>query len=66
MVPVEGRAHELSAEALRDLIRSRADAGQISSFAVPDRIELVDSIPKTSVGKIDKKQIRAQWTDGAR
>jgi non-ribosomal peptide synthetase component E (peptide arylation enzyme) len=27
---------------------------------VPDRVYFVDAIPKTSVGKLDKKVIRAQ------
>jgi non-ribosomal peptide synthetase component E (peptide arylation enzyme) len=26
-----------------------------------DRIELLDTLPKTSVGKIDKKALRAQF-----
>ena len=37
-----------------------ADRGAISKYAVPDRVYFVDSIPKTSVGKLDKKVIRAQ------
>ena len=32
--------------------------GVISKWAVPDRIVVVESIPKTSVGKLDKKEIR--------
>lgn len=33
--------------------------GQISKWAVPDEIIFVQEIPKTSVGKIDKKRIRS-------
>ena len=29
--------------------------------ALPERIEQVEAIPKTSVGKLDKKAIRAQY-----
>ena len=31
-----------------------------SKWATPGRIEMVDEIAKTSVGKIDKKRLRAQ------
>ena len=34
------------------------ETGQINKWAIPETIDLVDDIPKTSVGKIDKKQIR--------
>ena len=37
-----------------------AERGAISKYAVPDRVYFVDAIPKTSVGKLDKKVIRAQ------
>ena len=36
-----------------------AERGVISKFAVPQRVHFVDAIPKTSVGKLDKKAIRA-------
>ena len=38
---------------------SYAQRGAISKYAVPDRVHFVDAIPKTSVGKLDKKVIRA-------
>ena len=42
------------------------DDGVISRWAMPERVELVESIDKTSVGKIDKKRLRARYgTDGA-
>ena len=37
-----------------------AQRGVVSKYAVPDRVHFVDAIPKTSVGKLDKKVIRAQ------
>ena len=39
-------------------IQSRVDAGEISKWAVPDEIIFVDCLPKTSVGKLDKKLMR--------
>jgi fatty-acyl-CoA synthase len=35
-----------------------AREGKLPKYAVPDRYELVDAIPKTSVGKVDKKRLR--------
>ena len=43
------------------LFEQAAARGEIASWAVPERIELVDAIPKTSVGKIDKKALRGQY-----
>ena len=40
--------------------KEACDAGIISKWAAPDRIDIVDEIAKTSVGKIDKKRLRAQ------
>ena len=39
-------------------IQSRVDAGELSKWAIPDEICFVDQLPKTSVGKLDKKVIR--------
>ena len=36
------------------------DAG-FARWQLPDRIELVNAIPRTSVGKFDKKVLRAQF-----
>ena len=43
--------------------RNSPERGAISKFAVPDRVYFVDAIPKTSVGKLDKKVIRARLAD---
>ncbi|MFJ9519441.1 long-chain fatty acid--CoA ligase [Kitasatospora sp. NPDC101801] len=36
-------------------------AGRIASWQLPERWSIVESVPKTSVGKFDKKVIRAQY-----
>jgi fatty-acyl-CoA synthase len=46
--------------AIREHVAEFADRGAISRYAVPVRVHFVDAIPKTSVGKLDKKVIRAQ------
>jgi fatty-acyl-CoA synthase len=35
------------------------ESGRINKWAIPQQVKIVESIPKTSVGKIDKKVIRA-------
>ncbi|GJF29131.1 long-chain-fatty-acid--CoA ligase [Kitasatospora sp. NE20-6] len=36
-------------------------AGRVASWQLPERWALVESVPKTSVGKFDKKVIRAEY-----
>ena len=52
-------------EAVRQHVAEFASRGAISKYAVPDRVHFVDVIPKTSVGKLDKKVIRARLDDPA-
>ncbi len=52
----------VSEDQIRTLVQAQADEGVISSWAVPDRIQFVQSIEKTSVGKIDKKRLREQYS----
>ncbi|EGO94238.1 MULTISPECIES: fatty acid--CoA ligase [unclassified Acidiphilium] len=56
---------EADEAALRGHVQARADAGAISRYAVPDRVHLVETLDKTSVGKLDKKAMRARATGGA-
>lgn len=42
-----------------ELVGARSRAGDISRFAIPDRVSFVDSIERTSVGKINKKKLRS-------
>ncbi len=51
------RDHVTGAE-IREFLGQFVEAGRLSKWAVPQRVLLVDEIPKTSVGKIDKKRIR--------
>ncbi|PJG46524.1 long-chain fatty acid--CoA ligase [Sphingobium sp. LB126] len=39
--------------------------GLITRYARLDRFEVVDQLPRTSVGKIDKKRLRARHAEGA-
>jgi fatty-acyl-CoA synthase len=46
-------------------VMAQSDKGVISKFAVPQKILFVDALAKTSVGKFDKKALRAQYGDAA-
>ncbi len=48
-------------EAVKAVVRARAEAGEISRYAVPDRIVFAEALDKTSVGKLDKKAMRARY-----
>jgi fatty-acyl-CoA synthase len=38
---------------------------KVARFWLPERWTFIDEVPKTSVGKFDKKVIRSQYADGA-
>jgi fatty-acyl-CoA synthase len=63
------RNPKASAQANEDDIKSHvklyADKGVISKYAIPHRVLFVEQLPKTSVGKIDKKALRQKHGDGA-
>ena len=52
--------------AIRDKIASAAQAafaaGNLSKWAIPEHVRFVTEIAKTSVGKIDKKRLRAEFS----
>ncbi len=50
----------LTAQAIKDFMGEFVANGELSKWAIPDKILLVESIPKTGVGKINKKAIRAE------
>ena len=53
-----------SEDNLRDFMKELADKGAISKWAIPDQFYHVQEIPKTSVGKLNKKVIRQQVVEG--
>ena len=60
VVAKPGFADTLTAEGIKQTFQSRVDRGELNKWYVPDNIVLVTDIPKTSVGKIDKKKIRSE------
>ena len=54
----KSKGEKVSEEDLKVFFQGFVDRGVMSKWAVPDRIVVVESIPRTSVGKVDKKEIR--------
>jgi len=54
----EEQRGKVTEEDLKAFFQDFVDRGVISKWGIPDRIVVVESIPKTSVGKLDKKEIR--------
>ncbi|HDN79128.1 MAG: hypothetical protein DRI61_02955 [Chloroflexi bacterium] len=64
VVPREEYKGKLTGEELKAHLQQYVDKGVITSWAVPDSYAFVDEIPKTSVGKLDKKVLRARYGGG--
>lgn len=57
---VLGEGGELSAADLQTFLEPAVAEGHINKWAIPQQIAVVSEIPKTSVGKLDKKRIRSE------
>ncbi len=53
--------HAVTAQDIRNAVREQVDTGKLPGWAIPERVEFVTSIDKTSVGKLDKKLLRAHY-----
>jgi len=52
---------KVAPEELKDVFKEYVDKGVVSKWGVPDRVEIVEALAKTSVGKLDKKVMRKQF-----
>jgi fatty-acyl-CoA synthase len=50
--------HSIDAQGLKQYLTPFVEQGHINKWAIPNQIALVTEIPKTSVGKLDKKRMR--------
>jgi fatty-acyl-CoA synthase len=57
---VRREGSDLDADALRGFLSDR-----VAKWWLPERVEFIDEVPKTSVGKFDKKVLRAQFAEQA-
>ncbi|MFP4444920.1 MAG: fatty acid--CoA ligase [Desulfosudaceae bacterium] len=53
---------KVTEDELKNFFMSFVEKGEIPKYGVPDTIQIVDEIPKTSVGKINKKELRARFS----
>ncbi|WP_185268351.1 fatty acid--CoA ligase [Halopseudomonas xiamenensis] len=51
---------QMNASLLAEHLQPFVEEGRINKWAVPTQIAVVEEIPKTSVGKLDKKRIRVE------
>jgi fatty-acyl-CoA synthase len=58
LVPRDGEA--LDAQSIKAHLLPFVELGLINKWAIPSQIAVVGEIPKTSVGKLDKKRIRVE------
>ena len=56
MVPEDGA--ELTADDIREFLD-----GRVAKWWMPDDVEFIDEVPKTSVGKFSKKTLREQFAE---
>ena len=60
---VPSQPGEFPTEEVRAFLMKFVQDGVISKYSIPDQIMVVESIPKTSVGKLNKRVIRQQLND---
>ena len=51
--------HTVTPDQLREFL-----TGKVAKWWLPERWTFVDAVPRTSVGKYDKRALRAQYADG--
>jgi len=64
IVPQEGYKGKLTPDDLKTHLQKFVEEGVITDWSVPDDYVFVDELPKTSVGKIDKKVLRSRYGEG--
>ncbi|MBE0616758.1 MAG: AMP-binding protein, partial [Proteobacteria bacterium] len=57
----EGAAGKVTADELKAHVQAYADRGLISKWGVPEQVTFVQGIDKTSVGKINKRELRQKY-----
>ena len=58
-----GYAGKVTGDDIKAFLKKFVDEGRMPKYGLPDRIEIVEAIPKTSVGKINKIALRKQYIE---
>jgi fatty-acyl-CoA synthase len=61
VVPKQGTEKVLTEDDIRAAIQVSIDKGVLPKYAMPETVNLVEQIAKTSVGKMNKKQMRQDY-----
>jgi fatty-acyl-CoA synthase len=56
------QAENVDEESLLSFMKAEAAGGALPKYGIPDTIRIIDELPKTSVGKLNKKAIRKNFT----
>ncbi len=62
IVKKEAASDDVNEQLIKAQIQTSIDSGTISKWAMPNSIQFVDTIEKTSVGKINKKALREKYS----
>jgi len=62
-VPKDEYKGKISQEELREHMIQYVEEGKILKWWIPEKFIFVDEIPRTSVGKFDKKAMRSTYSD---
>ena len=63
VVPKTGFEDEATPEKIKEAVQEAVTEGILPKFAVPERVLIVESIAKTSVGKVNKRQLRQDFSN---
>jgi fatty-acyl-CoA synthase len=61
VVPKPDHKETITEESIKSFVARYAADGVIPKYGVPDRISIVETLSKTSVGKLNKKEMRKQF-----
>ena len=62
VILVEGAPECINQNVLNNFLQTYVEDGTITKWAVPDHYVFVEELPRTSVGKIDKKALRLKYS----
>ncbi len=61
VVPKQNQNRPLTEDDVKAVIQSSIDKGNLPKYARPEKVILVEQLAKTSVGKVNKKQMRQEF-----
>ena len=62
IVPKTEFVAKVRPDEIKSHVKTYVDRDIISKYAIPDDVLFVEALEKTSVGKLDKKQMRDKYT----